>query len=93
MTIVGKLKISPHVEKFEKFRKILENFAALYALSCGEKLSQKVHLWRKMTNIRSDPARFWGISKGQFLFMPLGLGQIMGGGGWGAFSVLKSTQA
>ena len=25
----------------------------IYVLSCGEKLSPKVHLWRKMTNIRS----------------------------------------
>ena len=31
-------------------------FATIYALSCGEKLSPKVHLWRKMTNIRSVPA-------------------------------------
>ena len=28
-------------------------FATIYALSCGEKLSPKVHMWRKMTNIRS----------------------------------------
>ena len=32
---------------FEIFREILENFATIYALSCGEKLSPKVHLWRK----------------------------------------------
>ena len=31
-----------------------EIFATIYALSCGEKLSPKVHLWRKMTIIRSD---------------------------------------
>ena len=39
------------VEKFwEKLRnvgKFWKNFATIYALSCGEKLSQKVHLWRK----------------------------------------------
>ena len=29
------------------------------------------------------------LHKGQFLFMPLGLGQIRGGGGWGAFSMLN----
>ena len=28
------------------------NFATIYALSCGEKLSPKVHLWRKMRNMR-----------------------------------------
>ena len=28
-------------------------FSTIYALSCGEKMSPKVHLWRKMTNIRS----------------------------------------
>ena len=32
---------------FEKFWEILENFATIYTLSCGEKLSPKVHLWRK----------------------------------------------
>ena len=30
-------------------------FTLLYReISCGEKLSPKVHLWRKMTNMRSD---------------------------------------
>ena len=48
MSIVGKLKISPHVEKF------WENYATIYALSCGEKLSPKVNLWRKkMKNMGS----------------------------------------
>ena len=89
MTIVGKLKISPHVEKFQMsphdrcgeiwnsphmacvwcrkrchickiyaiYAVLLLNllftlfcreiFATIYALSCGEKLSPKVHLWRK----------------------------------------------
>ena len=28
--------------------------AIIYALSCGEQLSPKVHLWRKMTNMRSE---------------------------------------
>ena len=32
---------------FENFQEILGNFATIYALSCGEKLSPKVHLWRK----------------------------------------------
>ena len=68
---MGKLKISPHVEKFQYnwwgfiaiYAVLLLNllftlfcreiFATIYALSCGEKLSSKVHLWRKMTNIRS----------------------------------------
>ena len=73
MTIVGKLKISPHVEKFQYnwwgfiaiYAVLLLNllftlfcreiyFATIYALSCGEILSPKVHLWRKMTNIWSD---------------------------------------
>ena len=31
------------------------------------------------------------LHKGQFLFMPLGLGQIRGGGGWGAFSMQKKV--
>ena len=68
MKIVGKLKISQHVEKFQLgfiaiYAILLLNllftlfcreiFATIYALSCGEKLSSKVHLWRKMTNIRS----------------------------------------
>ena len=35
---------------------IYANLATIYALSCGEKLSPKVHLWRKMTNMRSDLA-------------------------------------
>ena len=26
---------------------ILGDFATIYALSCGEKLSPKIHLWRK----------------------------------------------
>ena len=34
-------------ETSEKFWEILRNFATIYARSCGEKLSQKVHLWRK----------------------------------------------
>ena len=33
--------------KFENFLEILGNFATLYAFSCGEKLSPKVHLRRK----------------------------------------------
>ena len=37
MTIVGKLKISPHVEKYQKFPDD----------RCGQKL------WKKMTNMRS----------------------------------------
>ena len=32
---------------------ILGNFATIKALSCGEKLSPKVNLWKKMTNMRS----------------------------------------
>jgi len=32
---------------FEKFWEILENFATIYTLSCEEKLSPIVHLWRK----------------------------------------------
>ena len=65
MTIVGKLKISPHEEKFQYnwwgfiaiYAVLLLNllftlfcrkiFATIYALSCGGKLSPKVHLWRK----------------------------------------------
>ena len=27
-------------------------FVAIHALLCGEKLNQKLHMWRKMTNIR-----------------------------------------
>ena len=72
MTIVGKLKISPHVEKFQYnwwgfiaiYAVLLLNllftlfcreiFATIYALSCGEKLSPKVNLWRKkMKNMGS----------------------------------------
>ena len=78
MTIVGKLKISPHVDKFhmsqhvEKseilhiwhvcdveniviYAKFMQNLCNIYALSCGDKLSRKVHLWRKLTNMRSAP--------------------------------------
>ena len=33
---------------------LLRNFGHNYALSCGEQMSPKVHLWRKMTNMRSD---------------------------------------
>ena len=29
-------------------------FVAIYALLCGEKLNQKLPLWRKMTNIRYE---------------------------------------
>ena len=65
MTIVGKFKISPHVEKFQYnlwgfitiYAVLLlnllfmlfcrKNFATIYALSCREKLSPKVHLCRK----------------------------------------------
>ena len=50
MTIVGKLQCYLHVETFWE---MLGNFATIYALLCGEKLSPKVHLWRKMTNMRS----------------------------------------
>ena len=31
---------------------ILGNFATIYALSCGEKLSPIVHMWKKMANMR-----------------------------------------
>ena len=48
---------------------------------------------RTLINGCYHPARCSGITKGQFPFMPLVLGQIRGGGGWGAFSMLKSTQA
>ena len=37
---------------FEKFWEIFGDFATIYALSCGEKFSPKVHLWKKMTNMR-----------------------------------------
>ena len=45
---------------------------------------------RTLINCCCHPARCLGISKGQFPFMPLCLSQIRGGGGWGAFSMLKS---
>ena len=86
MTIVGKLKISPHVEKFQYnwwgfiaiYAVLLLNllftlfcreiFATIYALSCGEKLSPKVHLWRKNdkyqvwpTLRQPDPARLLSL--------------------------------
>ena len=32
---------------FKKFWEILGDFSIIYVLSCGEKLSPKVHLWRK----------------------------------------------
>ena len=32
---------------YEEFWEILGNFATIYALSCGAKLSPKVNLWRK----------------------------------------------
>ena len=97
MTIVGKLKISPHVEKFQmsphdrcgeiwnsphmacvwcrKRRhicKIYAIFATIYTLSCGEKLSPKVHLWRKMTNIRSAFTKHRHICKIYAFFCNLG---------------------
>ena len=43
MTIVGKLQCYLHVETFWE---MLGNFATIYALLCGEKLSPKVHLWK-----------------------------------------------
>ena len=93
MTIGGKLKISPHVDKFKmsphdrcgeiwnsphmacvwcRKRRHIFNFFAIYAvlllnllftlfcreISCGEKFSPKVRLWRK-----NDKYEFWG--KGQ----------------------------
>ena len=42
------------VENVAIYAKFMQFFATIYALSRGEKLSPKVHLWRKMTNIRSD---------------------------------------
>ena len=63
MTIVGKLKISPHMEKLQKSPhdsvEKSENlhiwhvcgveYVVIYAkdmkFSCGEKMSEKVHLW------------------------------------------------
>ena len=93
MTIVGNLKISPHVEKFweslRNFWKILEILPHSTRFHVEKNWAQKYICREKMTNIRFDPARCWGISKGQFPFMPLGFGQIRGGGGWGAFSMLK----
>ena len=65
MKIVGKLKISQYVEKFQLgfiaiYAILLLNllftlfyrkiFATIYALSCGGELSPKVHLWRKNDN-------------------------------------------
>ena len=74
MTIVGKLKISPHVEKFQYnwwgfiaiYAVLLLNllftlfcckiyFATIYALSCGEKLSPKVHMWRNIATGETSP--------------------------------------
>ena len=80
MTIVGKLKISPHVEKFQYnwwgfiaiYAVLLLNllftlfcreiFATIYALSCGEKLSPKVHLWRK-----NDKYQVWNLTQRTWL--------------------------
>ena len=35
------------IENFSTCGEILGNFETIYALSCGEKMSPKVHLWRK----------------------------------------------
>ena len=35
------------VENVAIYAKFMHFFATIYALSCGEKLSPKVHLWRK----------------------------------------------
>ena len=40
-------------EILEKIWEILEDFATIHALSCGKIFSPKVHLWKKMTNMRS----------------------------------------
>ena len=39
---------------FGKFGEVLGDFATISALSCAENLAQKLHLWRKMTNMRSE---------------------------------------
>ena len=47
-----------YVEKFwdilEKFWDILGHFATIYAIHVEKNWAQKVHLWRKMTNMRSE---------------------------------------
>ena len=52
-----------HVEKFweilEKFWDILGHFATIYAIHVEKNWAQKVHLWRKMTNIRSVKNISW----------------------------------
>ena len=89
ITIVGKFKFSPHVEKFQYnwwgfiaiyagwWLNLLftlfcrEIFATICALSCGEKLSPKVHLWRKMTNTRSEYNSFSNLTAKKWPEQPL----------------------
>ena len=47
---------------------ILGNFATIYALSCGEKFSPIVHLWRKMTNMRSELASSTFVTGNNWFF-------------------------
>ena len=46
----------------------LGNLATIYALSCGEKLSPIVHLWRKMTNMRSELASSTFVTGNNWFF-------------------------
>ena len=48
-----------------------EIFATICALSCGEKLSPKVHMWRKMTNIRSEYSSFSNLTAKKWPEQPL----------------------
>ena len=56
-------RIDCHVETFWEilgiFGKSWRKFATIYAHSCGEKFSPKVHLWRKNANMRSGCSDRW----------------------------------
>ena len=53
------------VENVAKYAKFMQYVAKIYALSCGEKLSPKVHLWRKndkyQVYVQSDQKRSVGV--------------------------------
>ena len=46
------------VENVAIYAKFMQFFATIYALSCGEKLSPKVHLWRKNDKYEVYPENY-----------------------------------
>ena len=57
------------IESVAIYAKFMHFFATIYVLSCGEKLSPKVHCGEKMTNIRSALGPDKSLFQGPVFYM------------------------